>query len=268
MTPDLSQHFSQMAPPARGPSASANASAGGQDTEGGGLKSSRHQPSPSGSTADASMISPPETSRISENNAGLPHISKPAAGSTSMHGGHGSHAHAHDSSGHHRGAGSDLADDSGTDGGSYRLHGLHAQSSMDQVPPVDDGSLPPIANLSLGKVNMTGTQRRAVPSGYYDASGSTSYSKNKVAGAKVRQGMPPAVKYSNKMAAGAAGVGGLVQATVAGHKLAPQGASDGIVTGSTSYKYKANAAKSGTSKYISPYSLRQLAGAGPGVVKE
>jgi renal tumor antigen len=163
---------------------------------------------------------------------------------------------------------SDPADDSGTDATSYRLPGLHAESSIDNMSTGPD-ALPPIGNLSLGKANMAGnqTQRRGVPPAYYDT-GTGGINKNKgvpsaaaaaAAAMARRQGMPAQPKYVNKPVPGAAAVG---QVAVAGHKMGPVpvGVTDLTASGGgNTYKYKANAVK-GSSKYVSPYSLRQLVG--------
>ena len=174
---------------------------------------------------------------------------------------------------------SDNNDDSGTDGGSYRLPGLHAQSSFENRDGGDE-SLPPIGNLSLGKANMAGAQRRAYG---YDSVSPTSgtYNKNKAgaaaAAASKRQTMPPPVKYAGNKGSQAGSLPPPV-AAVAGHKLAPAGPGPAPdlppgpaagTVGPTGYKYNAKPGNAGAkavgnSKYMSPYSLRQLAVAGSG----
>lgn len=137
----------------------------------------------------------------------------------------------------------DKDDSSGADvgGGSYRLPGLHPQNSMDNIG-AEDGSLPPIGNLSLGKANMAGAgqgQRRSTLPNYYD---NAAYSKNKVGAAAAAAAM------SKRQ--GAIAVGAPVKFSKPGQAHKPDAA--------TSFKYKANSSKT-NSKYISPYSLRQLA---------
>jgi hypothetical protein len=102
-----------------------------------------------------------------------------------------------------------------------------------------------------------------MPPGYYDT-GTSGINKNKggpsaaaAGGIARRQGMPAQPKYVNKPVPGAAAVG---QVAVAGHKMGPVpiGVTDLAASGGgNTYKYKANAAK-GSSKYVSPYSLRHL----------
>lgn len=162
--------------------------------------------------------------------------------------------------------------------------------------------IPRAGNLSLGKGlgggNMLGSQsRRAVPNfGYsnHDASGA-SYPKNKgtMGSMTKRQGMGAvshAKGYSNKPGVPPGLIG---QVAVAGHKMAPVPnltEPSGGVPGQGGYKFKANAGKAGGGgggvgvgsgvgvggggggaggggggggKYVSPYSLKQLAAGVP-----
>lgn len=311
MTPDLASHFSNMAAPGGGAGpASQGAAAAAEASETGG-KPSRHQASPNSTAADLQGTGTPgEGGRANgDGGAGLPHISKGSHSHghgqhASMHGGHGHSEHAGGGgggggySGYRAGGGgggttSDAADDSGTDGGSYRLPGLHTQNSMENLAGGgDDGSLPPIGNMSLGK-GSTARRAAAVAAGMgaagshgYDMSGYKSGNKSVasmvgVPGAGAagiaakRQGMPPPVKYASSSKPPGQGGFGAGQGAVAGHKLGGQVQGQGGVgsmadianmsqgAGASNYKYsnKANAAK-GNAKYVSPYSLRQLAGVG------
>lgn len=197
-----------------------------------------------------------------------PHMQHPHLG-TSL-GGAGGAGDSGNQRGIMAGTTSDPADDSGTEGPQGgRLIGLQAENSMDTMSMGNEsGALPPIGNASLGKANVGGsqTQRRAV-AGYSYENSPGSYGKNKtsgVAAAAKRQGMAPQPKYSvNKAVAAPPSVS---QVAVAGHKVAaalPQ-PGDMSASGQAGYKFKANAAKAGNTKYISPYSLRQLAAVGSG----
>ena len=125
------------------------------------------------------------------------------------------------------------------------LHGQPSQVSMDGGV-TEDGSLPPIANMSLGKANMAGNQ--TARRGYYDQQYAAA--KNKpVAGVAAAMSKRQSMGQVAVGAGGAPVVPGLPKYQVSPHKA----------EASSSFKYKANNPKP-SSKYISPYSLRQLAG--------
>ncbi|GIL64483.1 hypothetical protein Vafri_18390 [Volvox africanus] len=212
------------------------------------------------------------------------------------------------------------AADSG--GGAYpKLPGLAAQSSTASVEGVpEEASLPPIANLSLSKANMTGptvagvvahtSTRRSTMNNFYDGGGGSGPASYKakaggpaagagVAVAAAAAGAPPvggaagaavaAAAAGGAAAGGAAGapqtnagaVGrrqsvGVVAAKYGSVNKQPSqghGQAAGVAPGQAigvvvaartdpqggTVKYKANVGKT-NSKYISPYSLRQLAG--------
>ncbi len=176
----------------------------------------------------------------------------------------------------------------------------------------EDASLPPIANLSLSKANMSGTgaanpshasTRRSTLNNYYDtAGGATGGYKAKaaaVAGTGVAGGGGVGGGAAAGGGAGGGGAGAAGQAGAAGGAVGrrqsmgvvpgkyaavgkqqvqvhvPAGAAGaaggmGLAGGhqarqepTSAVKYKANVGKS-NSKYISPYSLRQLAGQNTG----
>lgn len=212
-------------------------------------------------------------------------------------------------------------------GGTYpRLPGLAAQSSTASGEGItEDASLPPIANLSLSKANMSGataagaaghtSTRRATMNNFYDGNGGSGPSSYKAkagaagggaasgvtagaapggaaaasatgmgpgpGGVAVPSGVPPpansgAVGRRQSVGVVAGKYGSVNKQTSSGHGQAgvvPPGAAIGAAMGSAmgvvaaartepqggTIKFKANVGKS-NSKYISPYSLRQLAG--------
>lgn len=250
------------------------------------LKSARHQHTTSPPASDhhvvaaasnnngnASMLmssSPPETSRLADvPQASLPSISKPSVHQgnpyVTQHAQHAGHA-MHGSSMHHATnhdaslyrmvqAGNNLSqDDEGPMeiSNSYRLHGgLHAESSMDASSQIHcEGGLPPIGNAGVNKQG----QRRA---GYYDVPHKGGYNQAKNAHSK-RQ-IQPQHKYNTSSKPGVpAGIVG--HATVAGHKVGPVQQSD--LSATSQFKYKTGQSNKGMSKYVSPYSIRQLVGVG------
>eukprot|EP00198_Chlamydomonas_reinhardtii_P004251 XP_001693587.1 mitogen-activated protein kinase, long flagella protein 4 [Chlamydomonas reinhardtii] len=244
----------------------------------------------------------------------------------------GARGHAGPEGGHDNDMGGMDASGGGGGGGYGRLPGLAAQSSMASVDG-DEASLPPIANLSLGKANMTGSTvggaahastRRSTLNTYYEpgagggggtggaggggggagpgpagygkvakaaavgGAGSVAGGGGVVGGAGVggggavgsgtvgrRQSVGVVVgKYGsvNKQASQGHGGGGPGVAGAAGMAVTGGHAGGGVggggggavgVGGVGVNKYKANVGKT-NSKYISPYSLRQLAGQNAG----
>ncbi|EFJ50133.1 hypothetical protein VOLCADRAFT_58667 [Volvox carteri f. nagariensis] len=249
---------------------------------------------------------PPGADPPNEGSAGLPSISVRSHQQQDP-------AHKEDSS--------EGAADTGSGATYPKLPGLAAQSSTASVEGIpEDASLPPIANLSLSKANMTGSTvagvvahtstRRSTMNNFYDGNGSGGPASYKAkAGAAAAAGGGAAAAAAGVAPGGAAGAAAAAAATgaVAGSGAAgPPPANAGAVgrrqsVGVVAAKYgavnkqtsqghgqatgvagvtgpamgvtatrtepqggtvkynKANVGKT-NSKYISPYSLRQLAG--------
>ncbi|KXZ47334.1 hypothetical protein GPECTOR_36g59 [Gonium pectorale] len=262
--------------------------------------------SSNGSDHDQHPTSPPATDVPSEGTAaaGLPSIAVRAT-------------HQQDTSVHNKVATAAEDPETSSDGTYPRLPGLAAQSSTASVEGApEEASLPPIANLSLSKANMTGSTvgatthgstRRSTLNTYYDSGKGKGGAAATAAAGAVAAAAAAAVggAATGGGAGGGGGSGATTAATVVsgagsgapaantgsvgrrqsvgmvagkygtvskqssqGHSQPAGGAAPAIggtgahpapAAAATAAKYKANVGKT-NSKYISPYSLRQLAG--------